>query len=348
MSPTSSTLRKRPASRARQKLYSRIRAYFEEAGFDEVETPLLVPAPGMEPHVDCFETRFVPEMGASGDERPMWLHGSPEFAMKRLLADGWQRIFQLGKVFRNGEIAKSHNPEFTMLEFYRVIRAEEGHRAYGPILSDLEELGARGAQAIAGSERVKVDGAEVDLSPPWDRLSVKDAFATRAGIELPMNGDAELLLARARERGFDPPPSCKSFDDLFFTIFLTAIEPTLGWPRPTFLVDWPASMAALAKLRPDDPDVAERFELYIAGREIANGYYELNDSAEQRARLVAEQELRRRLGKRVYPLDERFIEAVGRMPNCAGVAVGVDRLLMILGGFESIDEVLLFPSSEEL
>lgn len=344
------TADKRAASRARHTLYREIRAYFEGAGFDEVETPLLVPAPGMEPHVDCFETRFVPEMGATGPERPMWLHGSPEFAMKRLLADGWERIFQITKVFRNGEIATHHNPEFTMLEFYRAIGAddERAGRGYGPILLDLEELGARGARAIAGGERVRVGGAEVDFTPPWDRLSVAEAFATRAGIELPMDGDAELLLARARERGFDPPPSCTSFDDVFFSIFLTAIEPSLGWTRPVFLVDWPASMAALAKLRSDDPRVAERFELYVAGRELANGYHELNDAAEQRRRLVAEQELRRRLGKAVYPLDERFIEAVGRMPPAAGVAVGLDRLLMILGGFDSIAEVLLFPAAEEL
>lgn len=344
------TLRKRPAVRARQALYREIRGHFAEAGFDEVETPLLVPAPGMEPHVDCFETRFVPEMGARGDERPMWLHGSPEFAMKRMLADGWERIFQLTKVFRNGEIAQSHNPEFTMLEFYRVIHAENERagRGYGPILIDLEEIGVRGARALGGSEKVMVGGRPIDLTPPWDRLSVQEAFSSRAGIELPMDGDAELLRARATARGFEPPASCTSFDDVFFSIFLTAIEPSLGWPRPTFLVDWPASMAALAKLRSDEPHVAERFELYIAGRELANGYFELNDEAEQRRRLVAEQELRRKLGKRVYPLDERFIEAVGRMPQAAGVAVGIDRLLMILGGYESIDEVLLFPASEEL
>ncbi len=345
-----STFSKRAASRARQALYREIRGWFEQEGFDEIETPLLVPAPGMEPHVECFRTRFIPEMGAAGPERPLWLHASPEFAMKRMLADGWERIFQITKVFRNGEIAQSHNPEFTMLEFYRVLRAEKERagRGYGPILIDLEEIGVRGALAIAGSERIVVEGTEIDMRPPWDRLTVREAFATRAGIDLPMDGDAELLRARARERGFDPPASCESFDDLFFSIFLTSIEPSLGWPRPTFLVDWPASMAALAKLRSDEPHVAERFELYVAGRELANGYYELNDETEQRRRLVAEQELRRSLGREVYPLDERFIEAVGRMPSAAGVAVGLDRLLMVLGGYESIADVILFPAAEEL
>ena len=345
-----STLQKREAVRARQVLYREIRAYFAEAGFDEVETPLLVPAPGMDPHVDCFETRFIPEMGAPGEERPMWLHGSPEFAMKRMLADGWERIFQITKVFRNGEVAQSHNPEFSMLEFYRVIGSENERagRGYGPILIDLEEIGARSAKAITGREAIRVDEATISLEPPWERLSVSDAFAARAGIELPMDGDAALLRKRAEERGFELPASYTRYDDIFFAIFLTAIEPSLGWTRPTFLVDWPASMAALAKLRADEPDVAERFELYIAGRELGNGYFELNDAVEQRSRHEAEQRLRRDLGRKVYPLDERFIEAVGRMPQAAGVAVGLDRLLMLLGGHASIDEVLLFPAAEEL
>lgn len=344
------TLKKRPAARARQILYREIRSYFAKEGFDEIETPLLVPAPGLEPHVNCFKTRFIPEMGAAGAERPLWLHGSPEFAMKRLLADGWERIFQITKVFRNGEVAQHHNPEFTMLEFYRTVFAENERagKGYGPILIDLEEIGVRAAEAIGGSHLVKVDDATVDFHPPWERLTVREAFASRAGIDLPMDGDAELLRERALERGFELPSSYTSFDDIFFTIFLTAIEPSLGWKRPTFLVDWPASMAALAKLRQDEPDVAERFELYVGGRELANGYFELNDEEEQRKRHLAEQAQRRELGREVYPLDERFIAAVGRMPQAAGVAVGLDRLLMILGGWTSIEEVILFPASEEL
>jgi len=342
------TARKYRAVRARQTLYRAIRAHFEEEGFDEVETPLLVPYPSMEPHINAFETRFVPEMGAPAGERTLWLHSSPEYAMKRLLADGWERIYFLGKVFRNGEIARNHNPEFSMLEFYRANLADgpRAGRGYGPLLKDIEEFTLRAAEAIHGSARIPWGGGTIDLMPPWDRLSVADAFATRAGIELPLDGDAELLRARARERGFDVPAG--SFDDVFFSIFLTAIEPGLGWPRPTFLVDWPASMASLARLRVDDPRIAERFELYIGGMELANGFFELNDAAEQRRRLEEEQRLRAALGRPVYPIDERFVEAVGRMPTAAGVAVGVDRLLMLLGGFDSIDQVLLFPACEEL
>ncbi|WP_373044259.1 EF-P lysine aminoacylase EpmA [Vulgatibacter sp.] len=342
--------RKFRAVRARNALYSAIRGYFADAGFDEVETPLLVPAPGMEPHITAFETRFVPEMGARGPERPLWLHSSPEYAMKRLLAEEWERIFFLGKVFRNGEIARTHNPEFTMLEFYRanLVDGPKAGRGYGPILVDIEEFTLRGAEALAGGTKIEWNGAPVDLTPPWDRLSVAEAFASRAGIELPLDGDAALLRARAQERGFDIPEAFTSFDDVFFAVFLTAIEPGLGWPRPTFLVDWPASMASLAKLRVDDPLVAERFELYIGGMELANGFFELNDSAEQRRRLEEEQRFRASLGKPVYPIDDRFVDAVGRMPTAAGVAVGIDRLLMLLGGFSSIDETLLFPACEEM
>jgi lysyl-tRNA synthetase class 2 len=237
-----------------------------------------------------------------------------------------------------------------MLEFYRGGLPENTHgtRGYAPILTDLEELTVRSAEALAGGSRIRWKDASIDLSPPWDRLSVAEASATRAGIELPLDGDAELLRERARARGFDVPESLRSFDDVFFSVFLTAIEPGLGWPRPTFLVDWPASMAALARLRPDDPRIAERFELYIGGVELANGFYELNDSTEQRRRLEEEQRLRAALGKSVPPIDERFVEAVGRMPPAAGVAVGIDRLLMLLGGFGSVADTLLFPSIEEL
>ena len=296
----------------------------------------------MEPHITVFETGYVPETGVGAPTR-LYLHSSPEYAMKRLLAAGWERIFQIGKVFRNGEIAKLHNPEFTMLEFYRA--HVDSHE---PLLRDIEAFTHRAALAISGSDRVAVGGATVDLAPPWDRLTVAEAFRTRAGIDLPMDGDAALLRERARARGFDVPDHLESFDDVFFSIFLLAIEPGLGLPRPTFLTDWPACMASLSKLRASDPNVAERFELYVAGTELANGFFELNDAAEQRRRLLEERELRRTLGRPEYPLDERFLEAVGRMPPSAGVAVGLDRLLLVLGGFAAIDDVLLFPLREEL
>ncbi len=327
------------AARARARLQGALRAHLVARGFDEVETPCLVPAPGMEPHIQAFEAAFVPEGG--GAPRPLWLHSSPEYAMKRLLADGFERIFQLARVFRNGEISDTHNPEFTLLEMYR---AGTDHRG---IMADLEAAVEAGARALhpGGGSRFPWRGRVVDWAAPFDRLTVAEAFAA-AGVDLEAcEGNAGRLRAAARSRGLDPGPDGEGFDDAFFRIFLAAVEPGLGLSRPVYLTDWPASMAALARLRRDDPRWAERFELYAAGVELANGFAELNDAAEQRRRLEEERALRVRLGRAAYPLDERFLDAVGRMPDAGGVALGVDRLLMLLTGAERIGDVLLFPAA---
>jgi len=328
-------------ARARNRLQTTIRGVLGASGYEEVETPCLVPAPGMEPHLRAFEAEFAPETG--GAPRRLYLHSSPEYAMKRLLADGWSRIFQIARVFRNGEVSATHNPEFTMLELYRA------GTDYRGVMEDLEQVVAACARTLhpSGEARLERGGAAVELEPPFERLAVADAFSARAGIDLAAcDGDAARLRDAARARGYDAGPEGEGFDDAFFRVFLAAIEPTLGWPRPTYLVDWPASMAALARLKPGDPRWAERFELYVAGMELANGFSELNDAREQRRRLVEEQALRRRLGRPVHPLDERFLEAVGRMPDAGGVALGLDRLLMLLVGATRIEEVLLFPASE--
>jgi lysyl-tRNA synthetase class 2 len=324
--------------RARAKVVRLIRSFFDSAGWDEVETPCLVPAPGMEPHIQAFETRFVPEGGGEG--RPLYLHTSPEYAMKRLLAEGWERIFQIVRVFRNGEVSASHNPEFTMLEIYRA------GTDYRGIMEDLEAALAAAARGMHPEARplCRFRGAELDFEPPFERLTVAEAFASRAGIDLEVcGGDAGRLREAAERRGHPVGPLGERFDDLFFRIFLTAIEPGLGWPRPVYLTDWPASMAALAKLLPDNPRWAERFELYAGGVELANGFSELNDAAEQRRRLEAEQAQRRAAGRPVPPIDEQFLEAVGRMPDAGGVALGVDRLAMVLTDAESVGELLAFP-----
>jgi lysyl-tRNA synthetase class 2 len=327
------------AARSRACLYQALRAYFSAQGFEEVETPCLVPAPGMEPHIRAFEAPFVPET-PEGRARTLYLHTSPEYAMKRLMAQGFERIFQLCKVFRNGEIAPHHNPEFTLLEFYRA------HADYGAIMADLEEVVVRGARAVAQAESVEVEGRRVPLTRPFERLTVRDALLSRTGLDLRLLADGPGLREAALKRGLHLSPRAQSFDDVFFEIFLSAVEPTLGVDRPTFLMEYPASMASLSRLKPGDPSVAERVELYIGGVELANGFSELTDAVEQRARLLEEQALRRREGKPVYPLDEAFLTAVGRMPPSAGVAVGVDRLLMLFTGARRIDEVLLFPARE--
>jgi len=327
-------------ARARARLAAEVRRGLGAMGYEEVETPCLVPAPGMEPHLDHF---VAPFSAGPRRERPLWLHSSPEYAMKRLLADGWERIFQLARVFRNGELSETHNPEFTMLEFYRA------GTDYAGIMEDLERLVDGCARALLprGGARVERGGGSLDLAAPFERLTMAEAFARHAGVDLAAcGGDAGRLRDAAREAGHDPGPGGEPFDDVFFRIFLHAVEPRLGIERPVYVLDWPAPLAALSKVKRGDPRWAERFELYAGGLELANGYTELTDAAEQRRRLLEEQALRARLGRPVYPLDERFLEAVGRMPEAGGVAVGFDRLLMLLTGARSIEDVLLFPAHE--
>jgi len=315
---------------ARQTLYSALRRFFTQRDYLEVDTPLLVPTPGMEPHITPFEAPFIPETDV-GRRRSLYLHTSPEYAMKRLLAEGSGPLFQICKVFRNGEVSPTHNPEFTMLEFYRP------HADYHAIMADLEGALAEGDRAVGG------DG--FFSRTPYERLSVRDAVLRATGVDLRACPDGPSL-KRAAEAAGVRTGDATLFDDVFFHLFLQKVERGLGMERPTFLTEYPASMAALARLKPGEPAVAERTELYARGLELANGFSELTDPVEQRARLVEEQRFRRDAGRAVYPLDERFLDAVGRMPPSAGIAVGLDRILMLLLGVESISDVLLFPAHE--
>jgi lysyl-tRNA synthetase class 2 len=334
------TFAKRALLRRRMRLQSVLRDVLGAMGYDEVETPILVRAPGMEPAIQAFRTDFVPELGGLS-ARPLWLHTSPEFAMKRLLADGWERVFQLTRVFRNGEVSPTHNPEFTMLEFYRT-----GIDCHA-LMDDVEELVRASAQAMGVGPDVPVRDQPVDLAEPFERLTVQEAMLRETGLDVLALDTAEALRTAARARGFHVSESARSWDDVFFSVFVTAVEPKLGVGRPTFLHEYPARLAALARLKPGDPRVAERFELYAGGLELANGFSELVDGDEQLLRFVAEQEERRGAGREVYPIDDTFLEAVARMPPAAGVAVGFDRLAMWLLGADSIDELLLFPAIDE-
>jgi lysyl-tRNA synthetase class 2 len=218
-----------------------------------------------------------------------------------------------------------------MLEFYRP------QADYHAIMADLEGALAEADRAVGG------DG--FFSRTPYERLSVRDAVLRETGVDLRACADGPSL-KRAAEAAGVRTGQATSFDDVFFHLFLQKVEGKLGWERPTYLTEYPASMASLARLKPEDPTVAERTELYARGLELANGFSELTDVVEQRARLVEEQEFRRREGRAVYPLDERFLDAVGRMPPSAGIAVGLDRILMLLLGVESISDVLLFPAHE--
>ena len=248
-------------------------------------------------------------------------------------------------MFRNGEVSETHNPEFTMLEMYRAGTDHTG------IMEDLEwavEAGARALQPEGGT-RVAWRGHVVDWSAPfeqacgWPTPSPRRGWTSRPAATTPGGCGAA-----ARARGIDAGPDGEGFDDAFFRIFLHAVEPGLGLSRPVYLTDWPASMAALARIRRTTRAGPERFELYAAGLELANGFAELNDAAEQRRRLEQERALRVRLGRPAYPIDERFLEAVGRMPDAGGVALGLDRLLMLLTGAARIRDVLLFPAEDFL
>jgi lysyl-tRNA synthetase class 2 len=332
------------AARARAALYTSVRASLEARGSLEVETPIAVPFAGQEPHLRPFETRFTPDRpippGGIAEPKRLHLQTSPEYAMKRLLArEGFGRCHQIARVFRDGEVSRTHNPEFTLLEFY----ASPGSAA--SVMRDLEELVHEAAQALNGNTQVTRQKRPLELKAPFERLTCQEAFERFAGFD-PLPLDQDALAQASRTVGVRPPDGA-SWDDLFTLLLLEKVEPCLGIERPTYLTHYPASQAALARLSTNDPRVAERFELYAGGLELANGFSELCDAAEQRKRLEEEQQLRKSLGREVFPLDEKFLAALPDIKDAGGVAVGLDRLLMLLTSAQTISEVLLFPAAEE-
>lgn len=312
-----------------------IRDHFRTEGFLEVETPIFLDAPGFNAHIDEFTTEWRDTRGA----RRLWLRTSPEVYHKRLLAAGAGKLYEIGKFFRNGETGALHNPEFTGLEFY-----ETGFD-YRRIMERTEQVLSTAMEAVAGAKTIRVRGETIDLAPPWERLSVRDAVKRHAGIDLDATPDAPSLAAAARAAGIHVAAD-DAFDDLFFRILLEKVEHRLGRPKPTFLYDYPASMAAMARRKPGEPGWAERVELYLAGVELANGFSELTDPVEQRARFLEEREQQAcRLGvpPETLPLDEAFLDALPEMPAATGIAIGLDRVLLLAMGRETIGAVLPFP-----
>ncbi|HEY6907884.1 MAG TPA: amino acid--tRNA ligase-related protein, partial [Myxococcales bacterium] len=281
-------------ARARAALARSLRRSLEARGYLEVETPIAVPVAGQEPHLRPFETTFtpdppVPEGGVHGARR-LHLHTSPEYAMKRLLArPGFSRCYQLARVFRDGEVSRTHNPEFTLLELY----ASPG--SAGTIMADLEQILFEAASEAPARKGHGRGAGVISLRPPFERVTCREAFERHAGFD-PIPLDAEAFAQAARACGVRPAAGA-SWDDLFSQVLMERIEPALGIDRPTYLTEYPASQAALARLKPGDETVAERFELYAGGLELANGVSELCVPGEQRARLQREQEERRRLGR---------------------------------------------------
>ena len=330
-----------PVLKKRAKIIETIRRFFIERDFLEVETPILQVSPGLEPHLKAFETRLVAPLGASDGK--MYLHTSPEFTMKKLLAAGLPRIFQMARVFRNEERSDRHHPEFIMLEWYR---AGEDYRT---LMDDTAEL-VRACAKACDAEKMKVDGREYDPFGEWERLPVVEAFARYADVDLfsvlpaepSLEPDPAPFAAEARRIGVQTADDDR-WDDVFFRIAFEKIEPHLGETKPTILYDYPVCMAALSRRKPSDPRLAERFEVYVGGMELANAFSELTDASEQRERFEHDMDLKERLYGERYPIDEDFIDAVAHMPECAGIAVGVDRLVMALTGTERIDDVQWMP-----
>ena len=292
----------------RSQVLQAIRCFFIERDFVEIETPVRIPIPALETYIDA-----VPSA-------PQFLRTSPELHMKRLLADGCQRLFQMGPCFRRGEQGKLHNPEFTMLEWYR------RDAGYLDMLVDTKALLAYVTREVFGKTWFEYQGSRVDMLPVWDCLTVEEAFLRFAGWN-PVTR-------------FDP--------DRFDVDLIEKIEPSLPSDRPVVLKDYPAAAAALARIKPGNPAVAERWELYVGGMELANAFSELTDAVEQRRRFEACAAQRKAAGREVYPLDEKFLVALNQdMPPCGGIALGVDRLVMLLTNSSSIEQVRPFCREEQ-
>jgi lysyl-tRNA synthetase class 2 len=306
--------------RLRADLLRAVRAFFDAQDFLEVETPLVVPSPGLDVHLDAMRVLHR--------KHERYLITSPEYQMKRLLAGGLGRIYQICKCFRNDELGDRHQPEFTMLEWYR------GEAGVEAVMRDTEELVASLALTLARqqepeefSETATLRSAfgEIDVTPPWPRLTMREAFAKFCDVSM-----EEAL----------------GDEEQFYRLLIDRIEPGLAQMGAVFLCEWPASMASLARKKPGDPSVAERFEAYVAGVELCNGFGELTCAREQRERLLADQATRRALGLPVYPIDERFLAALEEgMPESAGNALGVDRLIMLLLGAAHIEDVMALGAS---
>ena len=331
---------RRPLLLKRGRVKAAIRAHFEGQGFTEVECGALVVSPGNETHLQAFETVLT---GTDGVSQPRYLHTSPEFAAKKLLAAGESKIFDFARVFRNQERGWLHAPEFTMLEWYR---AREDYQA---VIDDSIAV-LRLAAQVAEAKELRHQGAVCDPRATCDRLTVAQAFTHHAGIDLlatlsPQGeGDADGLRSRARRGGIDVSDD-DDWSDIFAKILTLRVEPRLGLDRPCILYEYPVCEAALARVCPHDGRVAERFELYACGVELANGFGELTDPVQQRARFEKEMAKKERVYGKRYPLDEDFMTALAQMPPASGVALGFDRLVMLTTGAPNINDVLWTPLS---
>ena len=301
-------IRKRSNLEIRSQVLKSLRIFFEEQGFLEVETPVRTSAPAPEQHIEAI---------SAGEG--FFLATSPELYMKRLLSAGYERIYQVSRVFRKGELGSRHHPEFTMLEWYRK------DATYADLQADCRNLLTAVCRSIGRLNGWSYRGVWLDVKSDWKVLTVREAFSRHAGWE----------------------PGPEPDEDRFSVDLVEKVEPRLGFPAPAFLTDYPAAQAALARIKPADPTVAERFELFWAGIELANGYSELTDAREQRDRFERTIEARLRSGLSRYPLPRAFLDSLEHLPPCAGIALGVDRLIMLLTDSPDLDAVVAFPPGLE-
>lgn len=327
--------RRMPYLKTRQNVIRAIRAFFDADHFHEVDTPILQTAPGCEVHLHAFKTDLLSPDHTQTTEK--YLHTSPEFAMKKLIAGGIDKQYQICHVFRNAEGSSRHSPEFTMIEWYRV------GVDYRAIMADCVGLLRAAAQA-AGTKQLKYRGLSCDPFAEPEYLTLDDAFRNYCAIPLSdVLGDRDALAAAAKRAGARVLDS-DDWDAVYFSVLNDLIEPRLGAERPTFLYEYPAHMAVLSRKKPSDPRWAERFELYVNGLELANAFSELTDVTEQRARFVADMDEKETLYGHRWPIDEDFLRAMEHgMPPCAGIALGVDRLVMLCAGTDNITDVLWCP-----
>jgi lysyl-tRNA synthetase class 2 len=331
---------RRPLLLARNRIKAAIRAWFNEQGFVEVDALALQVSPGNETHLHAFATERI---GTDLARQALYLHTSPEFAMKKLLAAGEERIFSFAPVYRNREQGALHSPEFTMLEWYRV------GAPYEALFEDCAEILKLAAEAVDRSLWT-FRKRQVDVSQPPELVTLEEAFTLHAGFALSgtydaARGDRDALARLAMAAGIGIAND-DTWSDIFSRALTERIEPRLGLGRPTILAEYPSPEAALARPVPDRPDVAERFELYVAGVELANGFGELGDAREQRRRLVHEMDEKERIYGDRYPLDEDFLAALADMPPAAGCALGFERLALLATGAETVDQVIWTPLAD--
>jgi lysyl-tRNA synthetase class 2 len=329
---------RRPLLVTRGRIRDAVRRYFVENGFTEVECGALQVSPGNETHLHAFETQRI---STDGSRKRLYLHTSPEFACKKLLAAGERRIFTFASVYRNRELGELHAPEFTMLEWYR---ADE---PYDSVIEDCLTI-LKLAAGEAGTSVFRFRNREADIEAPPERISVVETFRRHASIDLTatmgLDGspDREALARAARGCGITIADD-DHWSDIFSRVLTERIESRLGLEQPTILDRYPRIEAALARGTPDDPRFAERFELYLCGVELANGFGELTDPEEQRRRFEMEMTEKERIYGERYPIDEDLLDALASMPEASGVALGFDRLVMLATGAGRITNVMWTP-----